>query len=139
MMQWNRAVQWASVLGLVATTTGCQHQVRVDRWVEVPCQPHGFFIAFKGQSLADVAKTCQVDEALLIRHNAWLTTRQPFIENTVVWLRPDPTAPVVEADLTVEGIEQAKPTGFAAESLTPLGLPSRAAPTKPNAPRSSVR
>lgn len=132
-------VQWGGILGVSTLLLGCQHQVRVDRWVEVPCQPHGFYIAFKGQSLADVAKTCQVDEALLIRHNAWLTTRQPFIENTVVWLRPDPTAPVVEADLTVEGIEQAKPTGFAAESLTPLGLPSRVTPTKPNAPRSSVR
>ena len=139
MIQWNRAVQWASVLGLVATTTGCQHQVRVDRWVEVPCQPHGFFIAFKGQSLADVAKTCQVDEALLIRHNAWLTTRQPFVENTVVWLRADPNAPVVEADLTVEALDNAKPIGFAAETLTPLGLPSRVAPAKLNAPRSSVR
>ena len=89
--------------------------------------------------MADVAKSCQVDEALLIRHNAWLTTRQPFAENTVVWLRADPSAPVVEADLTVEAIENSKPAGFAAESLTPLGLPSRVVPAKPNVPRSSAR
>lgn len=139
MMYQSRMVQWSGLLGLSAMIMGCQHQVRVDRWVEVPCQPHGFFIAFKGQSLADVAKTCQVDEALLIRHNAWLTTRQPFAENTVVWLRADPSAPLVEADLTVQGIDSSKPAGFAAESLTPLGLPSRAVPAKPNAPRSSAR
>lgn len=139
MMQWSRLVQWGGFLGLSAVVMGCQHQVRVDRWVEVPCQPHGFFIAFKGQSLADVAKTCQVDEALLIRHNAWLTTRQPFAENTVVWLRADPSATVVEADLTVEAIENSKPASFAAESLTPLGLPSRVVPAKPNVPRSSAR
>lgn len=139
MMQWNRVVQWSGLLGVFIAATGCQHQVRVDRWVEVPCQPHGFFIAFKGQSLADVAKMCQVDEALLVRHNAWLTTRQPFAENTLVWLRADPNAPVVEADLTVVGLENAKPASFAAESLAPLGLPNRVVPAKPNVPRSLIR
>ena len=134
-----QTVKWIAVLALLQTTAACQQQVRIERWVEVPCQPHGFFIAFKGQTFADVAKTCQVDEALLIRHNTWLMTRQPFVENTVVWLRADPTAPLVEPDLAVEGIDSVKPANFSAESLMPLGLPSRVAPTKQSVPRSSGR
>jgi hypothetical protein len=139
MIKLKKVFHFIGLLSFSTLLIGCQHQARVDRWVEVPCQPHGFFIAFKGQSLADVAKICQIDEALLTQHNAWLTTRQPFTENTVVWLRTDPNAPIVEADLTVKGIDNATSPGFAAESLTPLVLPNRVVPAKPSVPRSSVR
>lgn len=109
------------MLGLLA---GCQ-QVKVDRWVEKPCQPHGFYVAFAGESLADVAKICQVDEASLIKHNTWLTSRQPFKEYTVVWLKPNPYAPPeTEQDLQMQAMAVDRPK-VDTESLQPLNLPTR--------------
>jgi len=114
----------------VLLLSGCQ-QVRVDRWVEVPCQPHGFYVAPKGHSLDDVAAVCQIDKKLLHKHNAWLITQQPFAENTVVWLRRNPMLGAAEDDeLQVEPIDVGAKNSFAAEKLEPLGLPARVIPAK---------
>lgn len=114
------------VWGVVASAlwlSGCQ-QVRVDRWVEVPCQPHGFYVAPKGQSLDDVAAICQVDKRLLYKHNVWLITQPSFAENTVVWLRRNPMLGAAEEDeLQVETVDMSTKNHFAAEKLEPLGLP----------------
>lgn len=119
--------------------SGCQ-QAPVERWVDVPCQPHGFYIAFAGQTLVDVAKVCHVDTALLIQHNAWLTTRQPFAQNTLVWLKPDPTKTAQQQDeplLSVQPMSVThRPSSFREEKLTPLNLPPRATLTKPSDLRS---
>lgn len=125
------------VMAGVVLLSGCQ-QARVERWVEVPCQPHGFFVAPKGYALADVARVCRVDEKLLRRHNSWLLTRQPFEQDTVVWLKPDPTLSPDDVLLEVAEMEPVTASGgMQAESLAPLGLkPARAVPV---APRSSVR
>jgi hypothetical protein len=124
-----RVTVW-SVVGCAVLLAGCQ-QVRVDRWVEVPCQPHGFYIAPKGQTLDDVASTCQVDKRVLHKHNAWLITQQPFADNTVVWLRRNPMLGAAEDDtLQVETIDMSAQSGLSAEKLEPLGLPTRAVPAK---------
>ena len=117
-----------STVGLFLLS-GCQ-TVRVERWVEVPCQPHGFYIAFKGQSLADVAQACRVDEVMLMKHNAWLTTRQPFVEHTLVWLKPDPTKAPEEENLQLGSIEATGKGSMQTESLQPLSLPMRSKLTK---------
>lgn len=119
-----RATAW-SVMSSTVLLSGCQ-QARVDRWVEVPCQPHGFYVAPKGQSLEDVAKTCQVDKQLLYKHNAWLITQQAFPENTVVWLRRNPLLGAEdEDDLHIDTIDVSVKNSFSAEKLIPLGLPER--------------
>jgi hypothetical protein len=106
--------------------SGCQ-EARVERWVEVPCQPHGFYVAPKGQSLDDVAVICHVDKQLLHKHNAWLIARQPFAENTVVWLKRNPTLGAEdEDDLSVATIDMSTKHSLAAEKLVPLNLPARA-------------
>jgi len=118
-----QATSW-SVVGSAVLLSGCQ-QVKVDRWVEVPCQPHGFYVAPKGQTLDDVAVTCLVDKKLLHKHNAWLITQQPFADNTVVWLRRNPMLGAVEDDeLQVETIDMSTKNNFSAEQLAPLGLPA---------------
>jgi hypothetical protein len=119
------ATGW-SMMTSTLLLSGCQ-QARVERWVEVPCQPHGFYVAPKGQSLEDVSKTCQVDKQLLYKHNAWLITQQVFPENTVVWLRRNPLLGAVdEDDLHIDTIDISVKNGFSAEKLMPLGLPERA-------------
>ena len=71
----SRGLQVGAVMILVSTSSGCLFQeARVDRWtdLEKPCQPHGFYIAPTGDTLADVAKTFKTDETILRRYNAWL-------------------------------------------------------------------
>lgn len=132
-----QATSW-SVVGSAVLLSGCQ-QVKVDRWVEVPCQPHGFYVAPKGQTLDDVAVTCLVDKKLLHKHNAWLITQQPFADNTVVWLRRNPMLGAAEDDtLQVETIDMRAQSGLSAEKLEPLGLPTRVVPAKRGALPSSA-
>ncbi|MCH9742903.1 MAG: hypothetical protein K0U21_06810 [Proteobacteria bacterium] len=126
-----------TLLASVFVLSACQ-QARVDHWADLPCQPHGFYVAPKGQTLADVAKVCKVDESLLYKYNGWLTTRQPFKENTVVWLRKNPTLGADEEDVQLGNIETANQPKLSAESLAPLNLPSRSTPTKQGAPRLSA-
>jgi hypothetical protein len=93
----------------------------VERWtdLEKPCQPHAFYVAPKGDSLADVAHTCKADEALLRRHNAWLLTRQPFAESTVVWLKQNPAIRPDEETLMVDAVVP-EHRAMSSEQLSPL-------------------
>ena len=133
----NWAKGWSIVSGAILLS-GCQ-QARVDRWVEIPCQPHGFYVAPKGQSLDDVAAVCRVDKQVLHKHNAWLITQQPFKENTVVWLKRNPLLGAEEDDdLRVEAIDVSAKNKFSAEKLTPLGLPIKVVPAKRGDLQSSI-
>lgn len=132
-----KVAQISALLSGAFVLSACQ-QARVDHWADLPCQPHGFYVAPKGQTLADVAKVCKVDEALLYKYNGWLTTRQPFKENTVVWLRKNPTLGADEEDVQLGNIETAAQPKLSAESLAPLNLPSRSMPAKQGALRSSA-
>lgn len=116
-------------LGVVVTSflvAGC-NQVRVDRWSDLdrPCQPHGFFVSPAGETLASVAVTCKTDERLLRKYNGWLTSRQPFVEPTVVWLKQNPSVVAGDEDLSVEEIDVTPRKTMATESLAPISLPSR--------------
>jgi hypothetical protein len=123
MLIMGNGVKTSLVLSTVAVLLSACQSVRVERWVEVPCQPHGFYIAFKGQTLADVAQACRVDEAMLIKYNTWLTTRQPFTEHTLVWLKADPTKAPEEENLQLGSIEATGKKAIQTESLQPLFLP----------------
>jgi hypothetical protein len=127
-----------SLLSGAVFLSGCQ-QARVDRWVFVPCQPHEFYIAPKGQTLEEVAATCQVDKSLLYKHNAWLITHQPFEDNTVVWLKHNPSIAEEDEDLQVNAIDAGAPSALQEEQLTPLNLPTRIIPHKHHAPLSSAQ
>lgn len=119
-----RAANW-SIVGSTLFLSGCQ-QARVDRWVEVPCQPHGFYVAPKGQTLDEVARVCRVDQSLLHRHNAWLITQQPFKENTVVWLKRNPLLGAEEDDdLQLGTVNTSIRHSLSAEQLMPLNLSNR--------------
>lgn len=116
---------------LLTAISGC-NQVRVDRWsdLERPCQPHGFYIAPKGDRLTDVASTCKTDERILRKYNGWLTTRQPFVEPTVVWLKQNPMVQAGDEDLAVEELDTSRNSGLVTESLAPLRLPKRSTVAK---------
>ncbi len=116
----NLGVKFGVMLSTSMLLAGCGGQtVKVERWTDLerPCQPHGFYIAPKGDSLADVAHTCKADEVLLNRYNAWLLTRQPFAEPTVVWLKQNPNVRPEDEKLSIDVILPAHSRMMSSESL----------------------
>lgn len=112
-------VKVGAVLSTTLLLAGCWQTVKVERWTDLerPCQPHGFYIAPKGDSLADVAKTCKTDDLLLSRYNAWLLTRQPFAEPTVVWLKQNPNVRPEDEILSIDVITPVTNRMMSSESL----------------------
>jgi len=125
-MNMMKNISLLSVVALSLLTTGC-NQVRVDRWsdLERPCQPHGFFVAPAGETLASVAQTCKAPESVLRKYNGWLITRQPFAEPTVIWLKQNPNVVAGDEDLLVQDMDVTQHRKMATESLAPIALPPR--------------
>lgn len=118
-----KKVQWGMIALSTSILSGCVSQeARVDRWTDLerPCQPHGFYIAPSGDSLDDVARVCKADQAILRRYNAWLLTRQPFVQPTVVWLKQNPAIQPEDETLMVDAILPTTQRLMSSERLSPL-------------------